>query len=328
MWWDVPVSLVDRLDQWQREHPVLGYPLGVLYKFFDDSAGYLAALITYYAFVSLFPLLLLLSTILSIVLSNDPDLQERIIESTLSQIPVVGRQLGDPKALSGGIGGVVIGGLVSLYGGLGVGNAAQYALNTIWTIPRNSRPNPFTARGRSLVLVLTAGLAIVATTTLSTLGALNVGWWGGWLPVVVTLVANTLIVLGVFWFGLSRRLPLRAHLPGAAFAAVLWQLLQTFGVVYVGRVVNRASEISSVVGFVLGLLAYIYLIVLVFVLAAEVNVTRVRRLWPRALLTPLTDDVDLTDGDIAAYGDQARAQRAKGFEKIEVGFGRPPSADR
>lgn len=325
MWWDEPVSLVDRLDRCQREHPVLGFPLGVAYKFFDDSAGYLAALITYYAFVSLFPLLLLLSTILSIVLSNDPALQEQIIDSAVSQIPVVGRQLGDPKALSGGVGGVVIGALVSLYGGLGVGNAAQYALNTIWTIPRNSRPNPITARGRSLVLVLTAGVAIVATTTLSTLGALNVGWWGGWLPIALTLVANTLIVLGVYWLGLSRRLPLRAHLPGAVLAAVLWQLLQTFGVIYVGRVVNRASETNSVVGFVLGLVAYIYLVVVVFVLAAELNVTRVRRLWPRALLTPFTDDVDLTDADVIAYGDQARAQRTKGYEAIEVRFRRPPA---
>jgi hypothetical protein len=102
-------------------------------------------------------------------------------------------------------------------------------------------------------------------------------------------------------------------------------MLQSYGVVYVGRVVNRASEINSVIGFVLGLLAYIYLVVVVFVLAAEVNVTRTRRLWPRALLTPFTDDVDLTDADVMAYGDQARAQRTKGYESIEVRFRRPPA---
>lgn len=87
------MSLVDRFDAFQRRHPVIGFPLGVIYKFFDDSGGYLAALITYYAFVSLFPLLLLLATVLSWVLSSRPDLQEEIIESALSQFPVVGDQL-------------------------------------------------------------------------------------------------------------------------------------------------------------------------------------------------------------------------------------------
>ena len=74
------MSLVDRFDAFQRRHPVIGFPLGVIYKFFDDSGGYLAALITYYAFVSLFPLLLLLATVLSWVLSSRPDLQEEIIK--------------------------------------------------------------------------------------------------------------------------------------------------------------------------------------------------------------------------------------------------------
>ena len=318
------MSVVDRFDRFQRRHPVLGFPLGVLYKFFDDFGGYLAALITYYAFVSLFPLLLLLATILSIVLRNRPDLQQEIIDSALSQFPVVGEHLGNPTALSGGPGGVVVGILVSVYGGLGVGNAVQYALNTVWTIPRNSRPNPITARGRSLVIVLTAGLAIVGTTTLSTLAALNVGWFGPALSLVITLLANTLILLGVFRWAVSRSMPWRWHLPGALLAAVLWQLIQTFGVVYIGRVVKESSVTNGVVGFVLGLLAFGYLVSVAFVLSAEVNVVAARRLCPRALLTPFTDAVDLTDADRAAYAAQARSMRTKGFETIDVRFDREP----
>jgi uncharacterized BrkB/YihY/UPF0761 family membrane protein len=143
MW---PVNLVERADGLQRRRRVLGFPIAVIYKYFDDFGGYLAALITYYAFVSLVPLLLLATTILSIVLSSRPDLQERIIDSALTQIPVVGAQLENPKALSGGPAGVAIGLVVALYGGLGVGHDVQYAINNIWTIPRNSRPNPFTSR--------------------------------------------------------------------------------------------------------------------------------------------------------------------------------------
>jgi uncharacterized BrkB/YihY/UPF0761 family membrane protein len=47
--------LVDRVDHYQRRHPWLGLPLAVVYKFVDDQGGYLTALLTYYAFLSLFP---------------------------------------------------------------------------------------------------------------------------------------------------------------------------------------------------------------------------------------------------------------------------------
>lgn len=242
------MSLVDRFDAFQRRHPVIGFPLGVIYKFFDDSGGYLAALITYYAFVSLFPLLLLLATVLSWVLSSRPDLQEEIIESALSQFPVVGDQLGNPTALSGGTAGVIVGVLVSVYGGLGVGNAVQHALNTVWAIPRNSRPNPITVRLRSLVIVLTAGLAIVGTTTLSTLAALRVGWFGPPVSITITLLANTLVLPGVQRWAVSRRMPPTVHIAGALFAAALWQLIQTYGVVYIGRIVKESSVTNGGLG--------------------------------------------------------------------------------
>lgn len=319
------MGAVDRFDRFQRQHPVLGFPIAVAYKFFDDFGGYLAALITYYAFVSLFPLLLLLVTVLSWVLSSRPDLQEVIIESALRQVPVVGDQLGNPKALSGGIAGVVIGVAVSIYGGLGVGNAVQYALNTVWTIPRNRRPNPLTSRVRSLGVVFIGGLAIVGTTTLSTLAALDLGWFTRPVSLLVTTVANAFIINGVYRWAVSRLMPIRTHLVGSVIAALLLQFLQTFGVVYVGRIVHNASATNGVIGFVLGLLAFVYLVSVVLVLCAEVNAVRARQLYPRALLTPFTDNVDLTEADKAAYAAQARAMRTKGYERIDVRFEREES---
>jgi hypothetical protein len=49
----------------------------------------------------------------------------------------------------------------------------------------------------------------------------------------------------------------------------------------------------------------------------------VDHLYPRALLTPFTDDVDLTSGDERVYADAARAQRAKGFQRVDVRFDHP-----
>ena len=50
----------------------------------------------------------------------------------------------------------------------------------------------------------------------------------------------------------------------------------------------------------------------------------VRRLWPRALLTPFTDSVTLTNADRKAYTSYARAQRHKGFEEVTVKFAKSP----
>lgn len=315
------MRVVDWLDRQQRRHAALGFPIAVVYKFFDDAGGYLAAMLTYYAFVSLFPLLLLLATILSIVLRNDPDLQQRIISSALAQFPIIGDQLGDPRSLSGGTAGVVVGIAVALYGGLGVGNALQYAMNTIWGVERNSRPNPVKVRVRSLFLVFTAGLAVFATTVISTLGAAYSGW--GELTrlgvLLATFVMNTGIFLLAFRIG-SGRARRRHQLPGALVAAIFWHLLQTYGLVYVGRVVKRASTSNGVVAFVIGLLAFLYVASVVVVLCAELNVVSARRLYPRALLTPFTDNVQLTDADVRSYAIQARSTRTKMYEVIDVTF--------
>jgi YihY family inner membrane protein len=323
------VALVDRLDRLQRRHPVAGFPIAVIYKYVDDSGPYLAALITYYAFVSLFPLLLLMSTILGHVLAGDPQLQQRVIHSALSQFPIVGDQLASPKELSGGVTGVVVGVLGSLYGGLGVAQAIQYAMNTAWSVPINNRPNPFLARGRSLLMLATAGLSVVGTTALSAVGTSSVGSFGALVRILV-LVASVALngVVFVFAFRLAtpRPLTVRQVAPGALGAAVLWQLLQTFGVTYVGHVVRHASASNGVFALVLGLLAFLYLAAVVFVVCVEVNVVRVDRLYPRALLTPFTDDVDLTPGDRRSYTGLAKAQRSKGFETVHVTFD-PPDRD-
>ncbi len=325
-WCTAAVSVVEKLDRLQRRRRAAGFPIAVVYKYVDDSGPYLAALITYYAFVSLFPLLLLFSTILSNVLVNDPELQQRLLESAVSQLPVVGQQIGEPRGLSGGVLGVVVGILGSLYGALGVAQAIQYAMNTAWAVPRNSRPNPFLARGLSLLLVATAGLAVIGTTALATFTAGHAGSLGGAsrvLTVIGSVAINAAVFVFAFRLATARPLTTRQVLPGALIAAVLWQLLQTFGVTYVSRVMTTASATNGVFALVLGLLAFLYLAAVVGVLCVEINAVRVNRLWPRALLTPFTDDVDLTPGDRRSYTGMAKAQRTKGFETVHVSFDPP-----
>jgi YihY family inner membrane protein len=317
------VSFTQRLDRLQRRFPGVGFPIAVAYKYADDFGGYLAALMAYYAFVSLFPLLLLLTTVLGIVLSGNASLQHRIETSALRQIPVVGDQLGHPHSIGGGTLGLVIGILGSLYGALGVAQAAQHAMNTAWAVPRNNRPNPLKGRGRSLALLATAGLALLGTTVLSTLSGSNAGALGTVMKGVLligSVLLNAIVFVFVFKVATARRLTVREVAPGAIIGAVAWQLLQTFGVAYVGHVVKNASATNSVFALVLGLLAFLYLTATVVVICVEINVVKVDRLHPRALLTPFTDDVELTRGDERSYTGQAEAQRSKGFETIEVSY--------
>lgn len=320
------MSLAERVDRYQQRHRWVGFPLAVVYKFSDDQGGYLAALITYYGFLSIVPLLLLATASLGFLLQGNSELEARILDSALRQFPVIGDQLSGPAGLSGSTTAVVIGILGSLYGALGVAQAAQNAMNIAWAVPRNRRPDPFRSRLRSALLLLTAGLALVGTAVLSAVsaGAMSLGGALGAVLSLATMLVAIALNAGViaFAFRLLTAAPLsfRDVLPGAISAAVIWQLMQTAGAAYVNTVVAGASATNGVFALILGLIAWIYVCSIALVMCVQVNVVRSKRLWPRSLLTPFTDNVDLTRADQQTYTDSATAQRTKGFQTVDVDF--------
>jgi membrane protein len=166
------------------------------------------------------------------------------------------------------------------------------------------------------------GSALIATTFLSAVNraSRSLGVVGSAGIVVAAVAINTGVCLLVFKVATARDVTYRQVLPGAVAAATVWQLLQWFGAVYVGHVVKSASATNSVFALVLGLLAFLYLIATTLLLCGQVNVVATDHLYPRALLTPFTDDVELTRGDRDTYTGLAKAQRAKGFQHIDVTF--------
>jgi len=319
-------DLVDRVDAWQRRHRVAGLPLGVAYKFSDDQGGYLAAAITYYAFVAIFPLMLIGSSILGFVLQGHPHLQQRIFPSALAQFPIVGDQLGRPEGLRGSTSAVVIGSITALYGIIGLGQAAHNAINVCWAIPRNTRLNPIVSRLRSLVWLVGAGIALVLIALVTSVGThLDLFGWHldkelHWLALLVSVLVTALVLATMMRLSTPQQEGLRDVLPGAALIAVLWQLLQVVGAAYVEHVVKKANEMNAIFALVLGLVALVYLAAVLAVFGLEVNVVVRKRLYPRALLTPFTDSVELTEADKRVYREYAQAQRHKGFEQVEVTF--------
>ena len=286
------MSALDRplraADDFQRRHPVLAFAVGVWVKFRDDKAGNLAALIAYYAFAALFPLLLLLATVLEIVLRNDPELRSRLLNSALSQYPVIGPQI---KASLGSIPGsglpLVIGALLLLFGARGVARAMQNALCEVWGIPADDRPRfPLSLLG-GIALVLVIGLGFTVTTSLSGLAS-GAGHLIGGAGAAVGAVAIALVLnFGVFWLGFRIATGLRIGWhdlrTGAAIGAVSWQVLQFAGGYVVSHQLHRASELYGTFGLVLGLLTWLFVQAEVTLYAAEVDVVLARRLWPRSV---------------------------------------------
>ncbi len=320
------MSFVDRLDRYQRRHPVLGYPLAVIYKFFDDQGNYLAMTITYNAFVAVFPLLLISSSVLGFVLQDNVELQETILNSALAEFPIIGTQLATPQGMQGSLGAVLTGGLVALYGVLGLGQVLQNAVNVGWSVPRNSRRNPFKSRLWSAVLLSLAGTVVLSLSMLTSLSGTVMGQMSpltdgiGWLVQGVSLALSVAGLTLLLRWAAPTRSPWRHTVPGAAFVMILWRAVQKFGGFYVERVLARVDDVRAVFALSLGLIGLLYVAANVLVLGIEINVVLAEKLFPRALLTPFTDRVDLTDADRRAYTRYAQAQRHKGFESVDVDF--------
>ncbi|MDL5154446.1 YihY/virulence factor BrkB family protein [Actinomycetospora termitidis] len=324
------MGVVGVLDRFQRRHRWAGLPIAVLWKFLDDEGTYLAALITYYGFLSLFPLLLLALTVLGFVLQDDPALQQALVNSALRNFPVIGDQIGENiGSLQGSVPALVVSVVVSVYGGLGVMVAVQNAFARMWAVPKAERPALPTAYARGALAVAVLAAAIVVATGLAALGALLPGLptpLAGVGQVVLTVAGvavNATLVVLAFKLLTPRPLTWRQVVPGAVLAAVAWQLLQSIGAYLVRYQLQGTSASYGVFGIVLGLLAWIYLSVVVALFCTEINTVRTLRLYPRSLLSAMPDDTATTPADERAYTVYAEAERLKSFQNIEVGFETP-----
>jgi membrane protein len=314
------MSLTDRLralDRRQQRGPRLGFIAAVIKKFGDDQAGQLAALIAYYGFVSLFPLLLVLVTVLGFVLQGNPSAQASVLHSTLKQFPIIGTQLqNNVHSLKGSGVDLAIGIVGSLFAGLGVTGASQNAFNQVWHVPHKDRPNFLTSRLRGLGLLVVLGvLAIVSTVSAGFVtagGGSFLAILGG---VIIALVVNLLLFFTAFRLLTAAEVETRDLLPGVIFGAILWQALQHVGGLYVDHVIRHAKETSGFFALVLGMLAWLYLGAQVTLIAAEVNVVRARRLWPRSFFSD-----PLLDADRRALTSSAEVEERLQEENVEVSF--------
>jgi inner membrane protein YhjD len=316
-------SLRDRVDDFQQQRRPLAFVVGVVRKFGDDRAGRLAALVAYYAFFSLFPLLLAATTIIAYVVGNRSaqDLQN----SALAQIPVIGTQLGsNVHTLTGSGFPLVVGVVLALWAGLACMQAAQDGMSEVWNVPRVAQASFFAKRLRSLGSLIAIGAALVVGTSASQFITLlpdlpGVARIAG---IVISVLINIALLLVVFQVLSAEHHPWREQLPGAVVGGVGYTLLQFAGQWYVNRTVTGASDTYGTFAVVIGLLSWLYLLGQLLLFSAEINVVAARHLWPRSLFPPR-----LTPADQEAVAATARSQQLIPEERIDVNF-EPPGPER
>ncbi len=315
------MSITDRLhalDRRQQQMPHVGFIAAVVKKFGDDQAGQLAALIAYYGFVSLFPLLLVLVTILGFVLQGDPGEQKRILDGALGQFPIVSDQLKLHSLTGSGI-GLAIGVVGSLLAGMGITGATQNAFNRIWSVPFKDRPNFLFAHLRGLgMLAILGTLSIVSTTAAGFVGSSSHAAPDVIAGILVAFVLNLALFMTAFKLLTAVDIGWRDLLPGVIVATVFWQLLQHLGGYYIDHELKHTGPLYGVFALVLGLLAWLYLGAQLTIFAAEINVVRLHRLWPRSFFSE-----PLLEADRRALTSSAEVEERVEEENVEVSFEGP-----
>jgi membrane protein len=315
------MSITDQLkalDRRQQRSRRLAFPAAVLKKFGDDQAGQLAALIAYYGFVSLFPLLLVLVTVLGFVLQGDPGEQQKILNGALGQFPIVSEQL-KLHSLTGSGPALAIGVIGSLLAGMGVTGATQNAFNRIWSVPFKNRPDFLHARLRGLgMLAILGTLSIASTTAAGFVGSSSHAAPDVIAGVLVALVLNIALFMTAFKLLTAVDVTWRDLIVGVIVASVFWQLLQHLGGFYIDHELKHTQPLYGTFALVLGLLAWLYLGAQLTIFAAEINVVRYHHLWPRSFFSD-----QLLDADRRALKSSAEIEERVHEQNVDVTFDGP-----
>jgi membrane protein len=314
------------VDGWQQRHRLPALVVAVVKKFGDDQAGNHVALLTYYAFVSTFPLLFVLIAVSEIVLRDHPGLRQQVLTSALIEFPVIGPTLQESVRAPSESGlALVVGLLAAFWGGSGLASTMQNVLNALWLVPKRQWPGfPFNYL-RSVALLVLLGVGVVLTAVMAAFaGAGSVLGLSGTGVHVAGIALTTVLYCALFLIGfrlaVSPQVRTRDLMLGAVLSGIAWQVLLTVGGTLAAQHLYRSREVTGVFVGVLGLLAWFGLQATVTVWLLELDVVRARRLWPRGLAQP---PLTSADQDYLRAAAQAEARRPE--QRVDVDFDGSPA---
>ena len=322
-WVNRVIAWADRL---QRGHGVLGFPYAVVRKSSDDEGGREAALITYYGFLSTFPLLLLGVAVLSRVLAGHPGLRQRLITAI---VPQALRSTVEHSVTTLPTSAIpFVAGLAGLlFSGTGVVFSVYQTLNHVAAVPYRLRPGFASRYVRVFVMLAALLLGAVAAGALTVVAAALPGVPG--VQRATAVLGSALAVFAVLLLAarllLARPAPVRALWPGALLGSAAVTLALNAGAPLLARLVTRAGPVYGSFATVAGMFTLLYLVNQALVYAAEVAAVRHARLWPRAL-----DRSRPTAADTRAMALLAREQERIPAARVELRLltsSPPPATD-
>jgi len=278
-------KLIRRFDAYQQRHRLTAFSYAVIKKYGQDGAGQQAALLTYYGFLSLFPLLLVLATLTNGLLGDHPHLESTVTKSVTDYFPLLGNQLSaHVHSLRRSGLALVIGVLFTLYGARGVANAFRRGVRQLWGVPKSQNDGWPRSLFKSLSLIIVGGLGFIVA-------SISAGWASaaghGLAFRGLSIIVNLFILFWLFTFLLNTSLPRHVGLKqtrlGAASAAIGLVILQALGGLVLARELKSLDALYSYFALALGLLFWIYLQSQTLYYAVEIAAVSSQKLWPRSL---------------------------------------------
>ncbi len=268
----------DRVRALRSRHRSVDVVVEMLDGWRLHQSGRNASLLSFWAFLSIFPLLLVATTILGFVLEGNPDLQERIVDGALAEIPVLGEQLrDDPASLDGNIWVLIVGLLGALWASTRAFVGLQTALDDVWEIPIDDRPGMPVQRGKALV-----GIAIIGASQVAAVGISTVVHSAGlpgisrFLLVLATTVIHIVVIAAMYRFLTSAPTTWRTVWIGAVVAGIVFGVIQHYATALVGRITDNATATYGQFALVLGLVTWLGLLAITTLMCAELNAAVVR----------------------------------------------------
>ncbi len=297
-------KFISWLNAFQQRHKFTAFVYAVIKKYGDDEAGYQGALITYYAFLSIFPLLIVATSIIDLIASKNDVLRQRFVSGFNSYFPVVGQQLQSSihSPTKSGV-ALIIGIIIALIGARGGAAALQHALNHVWQVPRRHRAGFPRSLIQNLSIIFVGGIGLLSAATISSL-ATSLGHSAVYK--IISSLISIVILFGVFVYVFYTGTDARDMRPkdfmfAALLSAIGFQVLQLLGGYYITHQLGNLRSLYSTFAIVLGLLGWIYLQAQMLVYSLEAATVRTLKLWPRSM-----------------QGDKLTAQDRRAYELIQA----------
>jgi len=307
---------LEKVDTYQQQHKAMAIPIAVFKKFSEDQSTNLASMIAFWAFFSIFPLLLVLVTLLGFLLPADT--KTSVLHQVAEYFPLLNTS--SISGLTGSWWALIIGIVTALWSGSAVVRTTQQAFNSVWEIPYHQRPKLVEQVLRSIFVLATIGVGLVLSVFITGFvsgasNTLHLAWFGHVIGYLIAIALDIGLFIAAFRMLTDRDLSTRDVLPGALLSGVVFWILQSLSSLIISHYLSNAQSTYGTFATVITMLWWFYITSIVTLLGAQLNVVLKERLYPRGLV-----DAPDTEADHRLYDNYAKERTYDEDEQVHTSF--------